>query len=165
MANLLSADMERRKKQWSESQRLADEAETLQNEKARLSARKFTIYDDYRSGNSSREKYLHDLEQIRERLAEIETLIPGLEQQIKEADKKMEGVNETENHLADIVALQSFDKEILSKVIERVYVYGADRVEIIWKTDDIFFSDEMPEKRKVINPAEMPLTNETPAGA
>lgn len=158
--------MEHRKKQWSESQRLAEEAETLQNEKARLSARKFTIYDDYRSGNSSREKYLHDLEQIRERLAEIETLIAGLEQQIKEADKKMEGVNETENHLADIVALQSFDKEILSKVIERVYVYGgADRVEIIWKTDDIFFSDEMPEKRKVINPAEMPLTNETPAGA
>ena len=49
--------------------------------------------------------------------------------------------------------------------IERVYVYGADRVEIIWKTDDIFFSEEMPEKRKVINPAEMPLTNETPAGA
>ena len=30
----------------------------------------------------------------------------------------MEGVNETENHLADIVALQSFDKETLSKVIE-----------------------------------------------
>jgi chromosome segregation ATPase len=165
MANLLSADLERRKKQWSESRRLAEEAETLQNEKARLSARKFTIYDDYRSGNSSREKYLHDLEQIRERLAEIETLIPGLEQQIKEADKKMEGVNEAENHLADIAALQSFDKETLSKVIERVYVYGADRVEIVWKTDDIFFSEEMPEKRKVINPAEMPLMNETPVGA
>ena len=32
MANLLSADLERRKKQWSESQRLAEEAETLQNE-------------------------------------------------------------------------------------------------------------------------------------
>ena len=79
--------------------------------------------------------------------------------------KKMEGVNETENNLADIATLQSFDKETLSKVIERVYVYGADRVEIIWKTDDIFFSDDMPEKRKVINPAEMPLTNETPAGA
>lgn len=53
----------------------------------------------------------------------------------------------------------------LSKVIERVYVYGADRIEIIWKTDDIFYSQEMPEKRKVINPAEMPLVNETPAEA
>lgn len=76
--------------------------------------RKFTIYDDYRSGNSSREKYLQNLKQIQERLAEIDTLIPGLEQQIKEADKKMEGVNETENHLADIAALQSYDKETLS---------------------------------------------------
>lgn len=42
------------------------------------------------------------------------------------------------------------DNKTLPKVIERVYVYGADRVEIIWKTDDIFFSDEMPEKRKVM---------------
>lgn len=165
MANLLSADLECRKKQRPESQRLAEKAETLQNEKAKLSARKFTIYDDYRSGNSSREKYLQNLEQIQERLAEIDALLPGLEQQIKEADKKMEGVNGTENNLADIAALQSFDKETLSKVIERVYVYGVDKVEIIWKTDDIFFSEEMPEKRKVINPAEMPLMNETLAEA
>ena len=57
------------------------------------------------------------------------------------------------------------DKETLSKFIERVYVYGADKVEIIWKTDDIFFSEEMPEKRKVINPAEMSLMNETLAEA
>ena len=63
MANLLSADMELRKKQWSESQRLAEEVETLQNEKARLSARKFTIYDDYRSGNSSRVPVLLACEQ------------------------------------------------------------------------------------------------------
>ena len=165
MVNLLSADLERRKKQWSESQGLAEEVEALQNEKAKLFARKFTIYDDYRSGNSSREKYLHNLEQIQGRLAEIDTLIPSLEQQIKEADRKMEDVSETENNLADIAALQSFDKETLSKVIERVYVYGADRIEIIWKTDDIFYSQEMPEKRKVINPAEMPLVNETPAEA
>ena len=60
-----------------------------------------------------------------------------------------------EKNLEDIAALQTFDKEVLSKVIDKVYVYGPDRVEIIWKADDIFFREELPEKRKVINPAEM----------
>ena len=105
MASLLPADLERRKKQWSESRRLA-----------------------------------------------------------KEADKKVEDVDETENNLTDITALQSFGKKTLSKVIESVYVYGADRVEAIWKIDDIF-SEEMPEKRKVIDSAEMLLMDETPAEA
>ena len=72
----------------------------------------------------------------------------------------MENVSEKENNLADIAALQTFDKEVLSKVIDKVYVYGPDRVEIIWKADDIFFREELPEERKVINPAEMSYATE-----
>ena len=47
----------------------------------------------------------------------------------------------------------------MSKVIDKVYVYGPDRVEIIWKADDIFFREELPEERKVINPAKMSYAN------
>lgn len=160
MADFLSEGIRCRKKHLSEECMLTEEIETLQNEKTRLSARKFTIYDDYRSGNSSREKYLHNLESIQKRLEEIEEIIPGLEQRIKEAKEKMEGIGEQESSLTNIAALQTFDKEVLSKVIEKVYVYGADKVEIIWKFDDIFFSEDIPEKRKVINPNEMPFVNE-----
>lgn len=87
-------------------------------------------------------------------------MIPDLERRIKEAKDKMETVSEKESCLSDIAALQTFDKEVLSKVIDKVYVYGPDRVEIIWKSDDIFFREELPEERKVINPAEMPCANE-----
>lgn len=87
-------------------------------------------------------------------------MIPDLEHRIKEAKDKMETVSEKENNLADIAALQTFDKEVLSKVIDKVYVYGPGRVEIIWKADDIFFREELPEERKVINPAEMSYANE-----
>ncbi len=160
MVNFVSATLECRKKQWSESCMLAEEMAALQKEKTRLSARKFTIYDDYRNGNSSREKYLHNLDKIQERLAEIDRMIPDLEHRIKEAKDKMETVSEKENNLADIAALQTFDKEVLSKVIDKVYVYGPDRVEIIWKADDIFFREELPEERKVINPAEMSYATE-----
>ncbi len=71
MVNFVSATLESRKKQWSESCMLAEEMAALQKEKIRLSARKFTIYDDYRNGNSSREKYLHNLDKIQERLARL----------------------------------------------------------------------------------------------
>ena len=159
MVNFVSAALVCRKKQWSESCMLAEEMAALQKEKIRLSARKFTIYDDYRNGNSSREKYLHNLDKIQERLAEIDRVIPDLEHRIKEAKDKMETVSEKESNLEDIAALQTFDKEVLSKVIDKVYVYGPDRVEIIWKADDIFFREELPEERKVINPAKMSYAN------
>lgn len=161
MVNFISADLKCRKKKWLEGSRLTEEIEVLQNEKARLSARKFTVYDDYRNGNSTRERYQHDIEKIQERLIEIGKIIPDLERQIKEADKKIEGVSEKERTLSDIAALESFDREVLSKIIEKVYVYGPDKVEIIWKADDIFFCDKQPAERKVINPAEISLINES----
>lgn len=155
MVNFVSATLECRKKQWSESCMLSEEMAALQKERTRISARKFTIYDDYRNGNSSREKYLYNLEKIQERLTALDKMIPDLEQRIKEAKENIETSNEKEKNLEDIAALQTFDKEVLSNVIDKVYVYGPDRVEIIWKADDIFFREELPEKRKVINPAEM----------
>ncbi len=151
----MSANLECRKKQWSESCMLSEEMAALQKERTRISARKFTIYDDYRNGNSSREKYLYNLEKIQERLAALDKMIPDLEQRIKEAKENIETSNEKEKNLEDIAALQTFDKEVLSKVIDKVYVYGPDRVEIIWKAYDIFFREELPKKRKIINPAEM----------
>lgn len=155
MVNFLSANLEYRKKEFSESKKLEEEIEALQKEKERLSARKFTIYDNYRSNNSSKEKYLSDLQKIQERQAEINSMIPELENRIKEANEKMKSMGKSEKYLADIAALQTFDREILSKVIDKVYVYGPDKVEIIWKSDDTFFSEEIPEKQKIINPTKM----------
>lgn len=159
MADLVSADLKCRKKQWSESSMLSEEIESLQKEKTRLSARKFTIYDDYRSGNSSREKYLHNLDKIQERLAEIELMIPDLEQRIREANEKLMKADERENTLSDIAALQTYDRDVLSKVIEKVYVYAPDKVEIIWKADDIFYQEELLKPSEVINPAETVCVN------
>lgn len=41
-------------------------------------------------------------------------------------------------------------EEVLLKVLEKVYVYGPDKVELVWRSDDIFFGVEIPEKREVI---------------
>lgn len=108
MVNFVSANLECRKKQWSESCMLSEEIEALQKERTRLSARKFTIYDDYRNGNSSREKYLHNLEKIQERLAELDKMIPDLEQQIKEAKEKLEGGKRKRKHSVGYSSITDF---------------------------------------------------------
>ncbi len=92
---------------------------------------------------------------IQEQLAEIEMRIPKLEQQIKEANQKLEEVSERESTLSDIAALQTFDQDVLLKVLEKVYVYGPDKVELVWRSDDIFFCEGLMGKREVINPAEL----------
>ena len=99
----MSANLECRKKQWSESCMLSEEMAALQKERTRISARKFTIYDDYRNGNSSREKYLYNLEKIQERLAALDKMIPDLEQRIKEAKENIETSNEKEKNLEETV--------------------------------------------------------------
>ena len=42
----------------------------------------------------------------------------------------------------EIAALQDFDKIQLSKIIEKVFIYGPGRMEINWKMDDIFYNEE-----------------------
>ena len=48
-------------------------------------------------------------------------------------------ITELENEIA---ALQDFDKIQLSKIIEKVFIYGPGRMEIKWKMDDIFYKEE-----------------------
>ena len=41
--------------------------------------------------------------------------------------------------MEDVKGIQKFDKEALKKIIDRVVVYGSDKIEIIWKPmDDLF---------------------------
>ncbi|MEY8392371.1 hypothetical protein AALA98_13590 [Lachnospiraceae bacterium 45-W7] len=40
--------------------------------------------------------------------------------------------------LAEFSALESFDKDRLKTLIDKVIVYWADAIEIVWKVDDLF---------------------------
>lgn len=93
-------------------------------------------------------QYIAELEITTKRIAEIDQCIPEIENEIEEARKKIEEAGAKQAELNDIAALQSFDKNVLYKIIDKVYVYGGGRIEIIWKMDDIFF---VGDKSKVID--------------
>ena len=148
MVRFISDNLEKKKKVWLETSIQEEKLSTLASEKKRLSSRKMKLYSDYRMGSLTKDQYISELEITTKRIAEIDQCIPEIENEIEEARKKIEEAGAKQAELNDIAALQSFDKNVLYKIIDKVYVYGGGRIEIIWKMDDIFF---VGDKSKVID--------------
>lgn len=49
--------------------------------------------------------------------------------------------NDLRDAISDIKGICSFDKEKLKKVIDRVVVYGPDKIEIVWRAMDEVFGE------------------------
>ena len=63
--------------------------------------------------------------------------------EMEEAEDRIEGLKrcgsqEGEAALEGIAALREFDKGVLRKGIERIRVFGEGRIEVIWKSGDMF---------------------------
>lgn len=52
----------------------------------------------------------------------------------------------SEEVLEVLTVLETFDKDKLAAVIDRVLVYSEERIEIVWKMDDWFFTEMAGEK-------------------
>lgn len=44
----------------------------------------------------------------------------------------------SDGELAELSALDTFDKDRLKELIDKVIVYGEDAIEIVWKVDNPF---------------------------
>ena len=146
MAGMVSEEASRKKKEWEKTAAIEEETGKLEAEKKRLSSRKLRLYEDYRSGNITKEQYCKDYESTASRILEIEERIPELKEEIVQAREQMLHVKEREAELEGLASLDTFDKGKLAVVIDRVLVYGEERIEIIWKMDDWFFKETAGEK-------------------
>lgn len=54
-----------------------------------------------------------------------------------------------DEELAELSVLESFDKDRLKMLIDKVIVYGADAIEIIWKVGNPFQPRETNDKNSV----------------
>lgn len=105
------------------------------------------LENQYYAGDSvhnqfTKEGYMEELEKTTSRISEITLQIIELENEIATAKKKCDEATEKEMEVNEIAALQDFDKIQLSKIIEKVFIYGPGRMEINWKMDDIFYKEE-----------------------
>ena len=128
---------------------IEEEAERLEAERKRLSSRKLRLYEDYRSGSITKEKYRREYENAASRILEIEKQIPELKNEAIRAKEQMLHMKERQAELEGLASLETFDKGKLVTVIDSVQVYSEERIEIVWKMNDCFFR-EIADKKEVI---------------
>jgi DNA invertase Pin-like site-specific DNA recombinase len=138
----LSEKLECRKKEWRESAFQSERLTALNAERKRLSSRKMKIYSDYRSGRLTKEGYMKEYRDISDRIEEIDRHTAEMERESEITREKLESSGEKQAELNDVAALNAFDRKALSKVIERINVYENDKIEILWKMDDVFFDEK-----------------------
>jgi hypothetical protein len=149
MAGMVSAEVSQKKKEWSKTAAIEEEAGRLEAEKKRLSSRKLRLYEDYRSGSITKEKYRREYENAASRILEIEKQIPELKNEAIRAKEQMLHMKERQAELEGLASLETFDKDKLVTVIDSVQVYSEERIEIVWKMNDCFFR-EIADKKEVI---------------
>lgn len=149
MAGMMSAEAARKKKEWSQTLVVEERINKMEAEKKRLSSRKLRLYEDYRSGGTTKEKYRKEYEKTASRILEIEERMPELKEEIEQIKERVLHMKEREAELEELASLDTFDKEKLAAVIDSVVVYSEERIEIVWKMDDCFFSEIAGEKEVV----------------
>ena len=107
-------------------------------EMARWKDTKVRLYEQYKAGTITREDYVARIEKGKVRMEELEQIKSEAQAELNSMQtvSKPEEIPDTE--LAELSVLESFDKERLKALIDKVIVYGADAIEIVWKVGNPF---------------------------
>ena len=117
-------------------QELLEGIESAKKMQKKLSTKKMDYYASYRDGKISRDEFMKVSDGIKRDIEDYDRRISDMTLEYDSLCKTVS--NEAEEAFIEIEALKSFDKELLSKVIDKVIVYGPEEIEVIWKSDDIF---------------------------
>lgn len=91
------------------------------------------MYKEYVSGGYSKEEYLPLRKSNQSLLGELEEKIAGITEQAGEPEPE-----DSEEDLKQCGMLEEYDGSILSKLIDRVYLYGDGNLQVVFKNDDYF---------------------------
>ncbi len=138
MAQIYAEKLKKGKEYKSEVESLSNSIMSLKKEQERLSAKKVRLYEEYRS-TGDREGYIRRKTENEKRLSEIAESLAEMELNLETARQNDIISSCTKEALHDVEIMESFEKELLKKVIDKVVVYGPDRIEIIWKPLDTIF--------------------------
>ena len=132
MAEIYAENSKKGRRSVSEVDALSDKVTALEKERKRLSSKKLRLYEEYRNGGS-REEYISLKAETENRLAEVTEMLKNMHFQLETAKQNDIISTSTQEAFTDVMHMDSFDKATLKKIIDRVNVYGPDRIEIIWK--------------------------------
>ena len=140
MVSVLADKRAAMKKQGKDSRKTVLESIVSNNMKAisQWKDTKVNLYGQYKDGKITKENYMTEMEKGKAKLLELEQ---DKEEAQKELDAvmKMEAAEEIqEEELSELSELETFDKEKIQILVEKVFIYGSDTIEIVWKTSNPF---------------------------
>lgn len=107
--------------------------EELEREKQRVQDNAIQLYKEYASGGYSKEEYLSLRKSNQSLLGELEEKITGMIEQGNETE-----MEESVDDLEQCSVLEEYDGNVLSKLIEKVYIYGDGNLQVVFRNDDYF---------------------------
>lgn len=136
MAVGMLRDLEIQKQRDDSGDNLESEISLLKNSLDRYSKLKFSIYDDYTKGKTTREVMARKNAEVKQKIEEIQLLIE--EKTAALQTQKSTNLEEDEECLNVLSLLDTFDQDQLRILISQVKVYDNQNIEIVWNVDDFY---------------------------
>lgn len=143
MADMLIEEKNIRKKAKKNEQRtilettIADSAKEITQWKAT----KVRLYEQYKAGTISRKDYVAWIEKGRIQMDELVQIKSEAQTELGSLQTVSKAEEIQDEELAELSILESFDKDRLKVLIDKVIVYGADIIEIVWKIINPFSTE------------------------
>lgn len=143
MADMLAGERDARRKADKDGRRT--ELETVVSdatkEMAQWKGAKVHLYEQYKAGEVSREDYMERIGRGKARMEELEQSRHEAQMELDRMQETAGSEEVTDEELAGLSGLETFDKDRLKTLIEKVAVYGEDAIEIVWKVRNPFDSE------------------------
>ena len=110
---------------------LLDRKKRLEAEKQKIQVSKMQLYEKHKQDEIDKEAYLSKKEDLSKKLKNTEQEIAIITYKIKENTSS--GHNLNVDKLREAVAKGELVLDWINEVIDRIYIYDKDKVEIIWK--------------------------------
>ena len=122
----------------------ADSTKEMKNKQYRLNSKLSTLkvdkrnaYMKYTEGTLTREDYMQHSKKVMDQIFELEYEIELLGKKIAEAEESKQGKAEMSKELNKITELEQYDGEVISEVLDAIYVDETYGVEVVFKRHDI----------------------------
>ncbi|MGN0415263.1 MAG: recombinase family protein [Agathobacter sp.] len=110
----------------------------LQKQLQKMPFEKRQLYEKYRTGEITREKFIETQSQYQEKCESLERQAAVLETEIQEKRREQKEKNKVADELRTISDLNQYDAEIIGQIVEKVLVYDEGRIELVMKCQDAY---------------------------
>ncbi len=117
---------------------LTEQISHLQTILAKLRLSKIKEYEKYRDGILDRENYLRRKEEISKKISETDAQIIELKAALQSSyqENSYQEMGQQGFMIEKLMGYEGFTKDMVNELIDRIYVYGSEAIEIVWNHMD-----------------------------